>query len=493
MRLLFLEGSMTPISVLKFGSSVVRTPKDLPHAVHEIFRELRVARSVVAVVSAFAGVTKRLYQEALEIDPERDPCRLATHVAEGVRQTTRALEELLDRVGVPAVTCQPRAIGLRALGEPLDGEPNALNTDVLTSLIARPAVLIVPSLIALDSRDRTLLLGRGGSDLTALFIAQRLGAYCRLIKAADGIYERVLSSSDDKPRRFHNVRLSEALHVAARLVHPRAIRFAQRHGLEFDIAAIGVSRYTRVGLAASRFAAPAPAGRRLRVILLGLGAVGGGVYRCLSQRPDLFDVRRVLVRDIRKARDTVVDSSLLSCRLTDVVNEPADLVIEAMSGLEPASAIVLSALHHGRTVITANKLVVAEHWEQLSRFARGFPRHLRFSAAVEGAAPVLGAMAALGNSECVTRLRVVFNGVRNLPVDAGCRLRILARTAFGHELSAERLSCENAARAELLTNRGRCLQLKGKDAGRWPTALAVMGDVYAHLRDIECSANAAIV
>src|SRR5580698_5029540 len=63
-RLIYLRCPMSAIEVLKFGSSVLRTPDDLPIAVDEIYRHWRNGCRVLAVVSAFEGVTDRLFKEA---------------------------------------------------------------------------------------------------------------------------------------------------------------------------------------------------------------------------------------------------------------------------------------------------------------------------------------------------------------------------------------------------------------------------------------------
>ncbi len=562
---------MSHISVLKFGSSVLRTPEDLPHVVHEIYRELRHARSVVAVVSAFAGVTDRLFEEAREHDYDADPHVLAAHVAQGERQAAAALSHALESAGIPVVYREPQALGLRAEGEPLDAEPCALDTAALTALLEQPIVVVVPGFFASDAQNRPVLLGRGGSDLTALYLARRLGAYCRLLKDVDGIYERDPAIGNGHPQRFAEIDYDDALRVAGELVQPRALVFAQCQKMQFDVSAVGLERHTRVGSRASRFDEAISRKAPLKVILLGLGTVGGGVYQHLLQRPDLFDVRRVVVRDPQKSRDTAVEPRLLAFCVWEAMAEPADLVIEVMGGIEPTLDVVLAALLHGRTVITANKALVAEKWKQFAHFAAGPAPRLRFSAAVGGAIPVLEALGSLNGSGRITRLRAVINGTCNFVLDAmadgdtleqalekavACgfaeadptqdvsgadaayKLQILARSAFGHELSdqeswsegiaevdqqdvetallsgrAVRLvaSCERNGdqikglvgpreldrhdflagahaeenRVEFFTDLGRRVQLRGKGAGRWPTALSVMGDVYAHLRAVE--------
>jgi len=90
-----------PTIVLKFGSSVLRTAADLPQAVHEIFRYARAGFGVVAVVSAFEGVTDRLIAQAkaLGADPAHEVgvSGLAALLASGERETAASLQIALSQ------------------------------------------------------------------------------------------------------------------------------------------------------------------------------------------------------------------------------------------------------------------------------------------------------------------------------------------------------------------------------------------------------------
>ncbi|HKE45180.1 MAG TPA: homoserine dehydrogenase [Steroidobacteraceae bacterium] len=312
---------------------------------------------------------------------------------------------------------------------------------------------------------------------------------------------------------------------------------------------------------------PRAASERLRIVLLGLGTVGLGVYRHLAQHPDLFEVLRVVVRDPSRHRDDGVPGELLSTNAWDAVNVPADLVIEAIGGLEPASDIVHAALLRERDVVTANKLLIASRWPTLRRFAEE-PARLRFAAAVGGAVPVLETLADLRRSHVIRSVRGVINGTCNFVLDqlehgvtlahavaeaqargfaetdpqadlsgadAAQKLCLVTHAAFGIQLQPaevqtsgiEELSTDQVQRAlagnrrirlvaectrdgesvharvqavpvapgdylcgargeenrvEISTAGRRCVRLRGKGAGRWPTALAVLGDVYDVLR-----------
>ena len=116
-----------PLIVLKFGSSVLRTAADLPRAVHEVFRHSREGFGVVAVVSAFEGVTDRLIAQAkaLGADPAHGVgvSGLAALVASGERETAASLLIALAQAGIEGNILDPLAAGLRVDGNGLEGSP----------------------------------------------------------------------------------------------------------------------------------------------------------------------------------------------------------------------------------------------------------------------------------------------------------------------------------------------------------------------------------
>ena len=105
---------MSPVEVLKFGSSVLRTQDDLPVAVDEIYRHWRSGCCVLAVVSAFEGVTDRLFKEAESLFGVDSGDATAAFVAAGEERTAALLVEALVRCGM-------RARISRATGDPLAG------------------------------------------------------------------------------------------------------------------------------------------------------------------------------------------------------------------------------------------------------------------------------------------------------------------------------------------------------------------------------------
>ncbi len=165
--------------------------------------------------------------------------------------------------------------------------------------------------------------------------------------------------------------------------------------------------------------------RPLRVVLLGLGNVGRGIFERLRADPSRFDLRRVIVRDPARHAAAGVPAALLSANAWDALNVPADLVIEALGGESPAAGILQAALLGGRRVVSANKLAVVAGWTTLRPWAEGPAPRLRFSAAVGGEVPVLETLTALARRGPVVSLRGVLNGTCNFVLD-----RIAAGQAY---------------------------------------------------------------
>ena len=193
---------MSNLIVLKFGSSVLRSADDLPGVVHEIYRYYREGRQVLAVVSAIGRTTEDLLRLAKDLSSNPEPWATAELLATGERTSAALLGIALDRIGVPARVVNPREIGLEIAGSPMDGEPVAVDTSHVHELLRESPVLVVPGFFGTSREGRTQLLGRGGSDFTAVFLAAALNARCRLLKDVDGVYESDPANLMAHPNRY---------------------------------------------------------------------------------------------------------------------------------------------------------------------------------------------------------------------------------------------------------------------------------------------------
>jgi homoserine dehydrogenase len=166
--------------------------------------------------------------------------------------------------------------------------------------------------------------------------------------------------------------------------------------------------------------------RSLRVALLGCGVVGSEVARILVEQADDLAARvgapvelaGVAVRRKQRPRDVPVDPALFT---TDAhalaTRDDIDLVVEVVGGIEPARSLILAALEHGASVVTANKALLAEDGGTLFTAAEKAGRDLYFEAAVAGAIPILRPLRESLAGDRVTRVLGIVNGTTNFVLD----------------------------------------------------------------------------
>jgi homoserine dehydrogenase len=164
----------------------------------------------------------------------------------------------------------------------------------------------------------------------------------------------------------------------------------------------------------------------LKVALLGCGVVGSAVYRLLAeQSADLaaragaaLEVVGVAVRDIGAGRAVTVDPQLLSTDAAALVTRPdVDIVIELIGGIEPARSLLLAALDAGKSVVTANKALLATDRAILHEAARRNEADIYYEAAVAGAIPLLRPLRESLAGDEVRRVLGIVNGTTNYILD----------------------------------------------------------------------------
>jgi homoserine dehydrogenase len=298
-------------------------------------------------------------------------------------------------------------------------DANLMSVDTARILKAlRDGVVVLPGFVGRDRSGKTTLLGRGGSDLTALFLAQRLGAACRLIKDVDGLY-----TSDPNARsgtsvaRFVRVSYATAARVGGAVVQLKAIDFAERDRLRFTVSSVGSSRATDVGPHADSIALSDAQLKPLRVALLGCGTVGGGVYQRLAALPEIFDVAGVGTRNVEHAIRADVPVRLITTRLEELIAERVDVVIELLGGEDPARTLISKALRLGSHVVTANKALLAKDLAILQTLAANSGTTIRYSAAIGGVMPALETVSRARSVAPLRSISGVLNGTTNFILD----------------------------------------------------------------------------
>jgi homoserine dehydrogenase len=165
----------------------------------------------------------------------------------------------------------------------------------------------------------------------------------------------------------------------------------------------------------------------LRIAVLGAGTVGGPVVRALLERSEQLTpadgLRLTLAGVADKFMDRVVARGVPAALVTDapahlVADPDVTVIVELMGGDEPAHTLVAAALSVGKSVVTANKHVVAHHGPELEAIARANGGTLRFEAAVGGGIPVLSPLAADLAANQVRQVRGIVNGTTNFILTA---------------------------------------------------------------------------
>jgi homoserine dehydrogenase len=163
------------------------------------------------------------------------------------------------------------------------------------------------------------------------------------------------------------------------------------------------------------------AGKTLKVAMLGCGVVGSQVARLLIEnKADLstraganLELVSVAVRN-PNAKNYGVKAELLTSDLNSIVIDPqVDLVIELLGGIEPARELILTALKNGKSVITANKALLAKHGAELYAAADKANVDLYYEAAVAGAIPILRPLRESLVGDEVLKVMGIVNGTTN--------------------------------------------------------------------------------
>ena len=162
----------------------------------------------------------------------------------------------------------------------------------------------------------------------------------------------------------------------------------------------------------------------MKVALLGCGVVGSEVVRLANEQSEELAARigtpieigGIAVR--RLDRDRGVDPTLLTTDATALVTRPdIDVVVEVIGGIEPARSLILTALKSGKSVVTANKALLAEDGQTLQAAAREAGVDLYYEASVAGAIPLLRPLRDSLAGDRVNRVLGIVNGTTNYVLD----------------------------------------------------------------------------
>ena len=158
------------------------------------------------------------------------------------------------------------------------------------------------------------------------------------------------------------------------------------------------------------------------VAILGLGVVGGGTYKILTEHREFYrrtqnvdiSVECVLELNRQRALDLGVEESRICSNIAEVVSNPnVDIVVEVIGGVEPARSFVLAALHSGKSVVTSNKELFCKYWFELEKAAKRTNAGLYFEASCVGGVPIIRTLIDGMQANVVNNLTGIINGTTN--------------------------------------------------------------------------------
>lgn len=156
--------------------------------------------------------------------------------------------------------------------------------------------------------------------------------------------------------------------------------------------------------------------------LLGLGTVGSGVVQIIENHQDKLmhqvgcpvRVKKVLVKNINKARTVEIEDAMLTTNPDDIINDPdIDVVIEVIGGVEETRTHLLKALKNKKHVVTANKDLMAVYGSELLTVASENNCDLFYEASVAGGIPILRGLVDGLASDRINKLMGIVNGTTN--------------------------------------------------------------------------------
>ncbi len=156
--------------------------------------------------------------------------------------------------------------------------------------------------------------------------------------------------------------------------------------------------------------------------LIGFGTIGSGVVATLNQNIQLLEskvnkkvnLKRIVDLDITTDRGVEVKPGVLSTNVDDILeDDEIDIVIELVGGYQPALNFILRAMENGKHVVTANKALLAKHWQEITDSAQENGVRIAFEASVGGGIPLLAPLNDGLTANNIETIYGIINGTAN--------------------------------------------------------------------------------
>ncbi len=164
------------------------------------------------------------------------------------------------------------------------------------------------------------------------------------------------------------------------------------------------------------------ANKAINIGLIGFGTIGSGVVETFNLNLSLIEdkvnrkvnLKRIVDLDIETDRGVLVNPEILSTDINDILDDPEiDIVIELIGGYQPALSFILKAMSRGKHVVTANKALLAKHWEEIMKSSQENQVRISFEASVGGGIPLLRPLNESMAANKIEAIYGIINGTAN--------------------------------------------------------------------------------
>lgn len=162
--------------------------------------------------------------------------------------------------------------------------------------------------------------------------------------------------------------------------------------------------------------------KQVKVALLGLGVVGSGTYRILQNKREYIanndkveiEVVKVLEKNQERLKKLKISKSMVAKSIDEIVEDKnIQIVAEFFGGIDPAKTFLIKCLKSGKSIVTANKEMLAKSWSELEKAAREGNAGIYFEASCVGGVPVIRALTESMQGNNIVSLKGIVNGTTN--------------------------------------------------------------------------------
>ncbi|MBA2585611.1 MAG: aspartate kinase, partial [Chthoniobacterales bacterium] len=224
--------------VQKYGGTSVGNPERIQNVAKRLIETQREGCKVVAVISAMAGVTDELVNRARAVSTNPTERELDVLLATGEQAAIALTAMAVNALGAKAVSLTGAEAGVVTDRAHTKARIAHISPKQIHELLADDYIVIVAGFQGQTAEGETTTLGRGGSDLTAIALAGALNAdACQIFTDVDGVFTcdpRIVQDA----QKVDEIAYDELLELAgagAKVMQSRAVEFAKKFGIEFEV------------------------------------------------------------------------------------------------------------------------------------------------------------------------------------------------------------------------------------------------------------------